>query len=453
MIRWLKYFFIVIIGVLGLIQNVYGQNSYGWERIFNSVYGINGFYSHRNADGSKLWMVRSVGDLFGTGNYEFIKYNPLTNSWFVASHSIFKGIYYSYYVGGGHSITGWALPNSFAISNTDSNFIIINSVEPQTGSPPYDIRLFISDDNGQTKIDVPYFQYKPIYGIAINPNNDSISYCSALDSIFASTTRGASWTFKSKIPYFSGNLILNPFDENIIYALDDSSFYRSEDGGVLFSNVLNKKISRIKFNYQDSSLLTFNDSTLYKSTNFGVSMNNIYTFQSSINDIEFDPQDESIIYAGTNAGLFKSTNSGMNFYMFNNSFSPTRRVNGLCKVPNTNFIYVATEEAVYKCWYSYVIGLENNEKFVPEQYILFQNYPNPFNPRTIIRYHLPSRGHVSIRVFSILGNEIMTLVNEEQNQGSHVVEFEAKNYSSGIYYYKMEADGKTIDVKRMVYLK
>lgn len=89
---------------------------------------------------------------------------------------------------------------------------------------------------------------------------------------------------------------------------------------------------------------------------------------------------------------------------------------------------------------------------VVKKYNVSQNYPNPFNPTTVISYDLPADGHVSLRVYSILGKEVMCLVNEQQTAGSHQVEFNASKLASGIYLYKFECNGYTA-VKKMSFMK
>jgi len=98
------------------------------------------------------------------------------------------------------------------------------------------------------------------------------------------------------------------------------------------------------------------------------------------------------------------------------------------------------------------IGIIANEKNVPEKFYLSQNYPNPFNPKTIIHYQLPINNYVKLTIFDALGREIGTLVNEKQSAGSYNVEWDGTNYSSGLYFYKIECDGFT-DVKKMILIK
>jgi len=103
--------------------------------------------------------------------------------------------------------------------------------------------------------------------------------------------------------------------------------------------------------------------------------------------------------------------------------------------------------------YRFLVGIEENlSSLVPDAYLLSQNYPNPFNPVTKIKYQLPELSFVTLKVYDVLGSEIMTLVNEEIPVGSYTVEFDAVNLSSGIYFYRIQAGG-FLQTKKMVLMK
>jgi len=85
-------------------------------------------------------------------------------------------------------------------------------------------------------------------------------------------------------------------------------------------------------------------------------------------------------------------------------------------------------------------------------YKLEPNYPNPFNPLTVIRYSLYAEGHVSLRVFDVLGEEVATLVNDDEVAGSHTVEFDATSLASGMYFYRLETPGFS-ETRKMVVMK
>ena len=93
----------------------------------------------------------------------------------------------------------------------------------------------------------------------------------------------------------------------------------------------------------------------------------------------------------------------------------------------------------------------------PLVFSLEQNYPNPFNPNTVIRFQIPGKARndnmlVTLKVYDVLGREVATLVKEEKEAGRYEVVFDARTLTSGIYFYRMEAD-KFIDVKKMITLK
>ncbi|MDI6803782.1 MAG: fibronectin type III domain-containing protein [Bacteroidota bacterium] len=85
-------------------------------------------------------------------------------------------------------------------------------------------------------------------------------------------------------------------------------------------------------------------------------------------------------------------------------------------------------------------------------YALMQNYPNPFNPLTIVNYQLPIDNYVTLKVYDILGKEVAIVVDKFQETGSYSVEFDAKNLSGGMYYYKLQA-GTYSEIRKMILLK
>jgi hypothetical protein len=86
-------------------------------------------------------------------------------------------------------------------------------------------------------------------------------------------------------------------------------------------------------------------------------------------------------------------------------------------------------------------SVEPPKETTPAHYALQQNFPNPFNPSTRIQYSTPSAGRVQLKVFNILGEEVSTLVQEEQAAGVHTVRFDARDLPSGMYFYRLEAPG------------
>jgi photosystem II stability/assembly factor-like uncharacterized protein len=118
--------------------------------------------------------------------------------------------------------------------------------------------------------------------------------------------------------------------------------------------------------------------------------------------------------------------------------------------------------------YTGEVGIKTVNNNIPERFFLYQNYPNPFNPTTKIRFALPplssplpmtgsstseggDRG-VVLKIYDVLGKEVATLVNEQLSQGTYEVEWNASDYPSGIYFYKLRA-GSFAETKKMILIK
>jgi hypothetical protein len=88
----------------------------------------------------------------------------------------------------------------------------------------------------------------------------------------------------------------------------------------------------------------------------------------------------------------------------------------------------------------------------PAEFILEQNYPNPFNPATTIKWQLPAAGHHTLKVYDILGNEVITLVNEYREAGIYQMVFNASSFPNGTYFYRLTTGGQT-KTGKMILLK
>jgi hypothetical protein len=104
--------------------------------------------------------------------------------------------------------------------------------------------------------------------------------------------------------------------------------------------------------------------------------------------------------------------------------------------------------------YSYVFStaVANSGIEAPREFSLTQNYPNPFNPSTTIRYGLPARLDVTLRVFNILGQQVAELINGSQEAGYHELVFNASGLASGVYLYTLRA-GTFVETKRLLLVR
>ncbi len=105
-----------------------------------------------------------------------------------------------------------------------------------------------------------------------------------------------------------------------------------------------------------------------------------------------------------------------------------------------------------------VTAINTENSTVPVQYNLYQNYPNPFNPGTKIKYSIPYESHITLKIYDILGKEIKELVNETQTPGVHLVNFNAADLTSGIYFYRITAaslknKSQFTSVKKLILIK
>jgi len=124
-----------------------------------------------------------------------------------------------------------------------------------------------------------------------------------------------------------------------------------------------------------------------------------------------------------------------------------------------NYVYLADRDSGLVVLKSNITtDVEDETSSIPEKYSLSQNYPNPFNPSTTIKYSIPKsvgKRHASslqLKIYDVLGREVVTLVNKVQKPGNYEVQFNAQNFPSGVYYYKLKT-GSFVQTKKMILLK
>lgn len=158
---------------------------------------------------------------------------------------------------------------------------------------------------------------------------------------------------------------------------------------------------------------------------------------------------------GSNGGIRRSTDNGVtwvttptpagvtNLTHFD-FFQYANIVYGYAVSSNGNVIKLADTLGV-------LTGVNGNNS-IPSKFSLSQNYPNPFNPVTNINYSIPQSTFVKISIFDVLGREVSAPVNEFKQAGSYEINFNAENFSTGIYYYRINA-GEFTDTKKMILIK
>ena len=97
-------------------------------------------------------------------------------------------------------------------------------------------------------------------------------------------------------------------------------------------------------------------------------------------------------------------------------------------------------------------GIGEKPSGIATNYELYQNYPNPFNPATLISFSVPQRTHVSLKVYNVLGQEVAVLFDGVAEPGKHELRFDGSGLSSGVYFYKMQANGSAM-IRKMLLVK
>ncbi|MGD0342800.1 MAG: T9SS type A sorting domain-containing protein [Bacteroidales bacterium] len=164
------------------------------------------------------------------------------------------------------------------------------------------------------------------------------------------------------------------------------------------------------------------------------------------------------LFAANNYRVFLSTDNGTNWTEVDTGFqvnvvSSTGHISVFSFAANGKNLFAGTNGGIWKRPLSEMVtGVEDNHKQMPTRFTLDQNYPNPFNPTTSISFILPTRSFVSLKVFDLLGREVATIVSEEMSAGSHTKQWNAENYTSGVYFYRLQA-GTYTETKKLVLLK
>jgi polyhydroxybutyrate depolymerase len=121
----------------------------------------------------------------------------------------------------------------------------------------------------------------------------------------------------------------------------------------------------------------------------------------------------------------------------------------LIQITSNNHLFWTDTCCVYVGSPTAIKTQENNH---PNQFALYPNYPNPFNPSTTILFDLPEPGEVTLRVFTLLGEEVETLIRRNISAGSHQVLWNAGNHPGGVYLVRLEAGG-FVQTRKMILMK
>jgi photosystem II stability/assembly factor-like uncharacterized protein len=236
--------------------------------------------------------------------------------------------------------------------------------------------------------------------------------------ILVTSDNGSNWSTLTGYPYVS-DFVVDNANDNICYA---------SLGGTSGQHVL-------------------------KTTDGGATWNNITSNLPNIaaNSVVLRTASPRMIFVGTDLGVFQSTNEGASWVSFNSGL-PAVEIYDMKYKQSAGIILVATHGR--GCWtfdLGAALGVDPYSE-IPREFTLSQNYPNPFNPRTKIKFGVPNSGSVMISIYDAAGKKVEEIINSKFNAGTYEVTWDGSKYSSGVYFYKLQADG-FVQTKKMILVK
>ena len=275
------------------------------------------------------------------------------------------------------------------------------------------------------------------------------------NGIFKTTNGGTNWTNINNV-HTSAFASLFFLDENTGYACGtNSKILKTTNSGLNWISQYSGSAQTFHSIYFINNLTGFTASgissgDIWKTTNGGT---NWVPFnlnaQWTLTNVYFLNEQTGFV-SGYNGLLYSTTNSGINWVPNNsNTFSQIYRI--LFTSPNTGY-FTGDLGLIKKTTTGGFTFIKNINIKLPKHFILSQNYPNPFNPVTKIKFQISKLSEVKLIIYDVLGREIATLVNEQLQPGTYETEWDASNYPSGVYFYKLITSDYT-ETRKMVLVK
>jgi photosystem II stability/assembly factor-like uncharacterized protein len=248
--------------------------------------------------------------------------------------------------------------------------------------------------------------------------NDNTGYVGGANVFLKTTDAGATWVNKT-------GLFISPFETA------QSVYFSDDNTGYYCTNTANCRIVKTTNGGDNWSLVNDNATA-------GAGW-----------DMSFPNTNTGYVCTG-NGYILKTTNAGLNWGVQN-----TPLTENLYQIhfPSVNTGYVA-------CWSGKILKTTNGgltftanvNGEIPEKYELEQNFPNPFNPQTTIRFSVPKKEFITLKVFDIKGQEVKSLIADEYQPGNYEIKLTGEGLSSGVYYYRMQSKDYS-QTKKMILLK
>jgi photosystem II stability/assembly factor-like uncharacterized protein len=274
------------------------------------------------------------------------------------------------------------------------------------------------------------------------------------DGVIASTDTGRTWIeCGAGLPHYISSFAV--IDSTIIGDLGFEGIYRSTDHGYSWSPCYSSAPGAILrvFAYENTFFAgSFSD--VFRSTDRGNTWQSVYRYPVGV----FWISPRSFVQYGSNVivgfdqGKIAYTPDGGNSWRIVESNLPNEEFDDLVISGNDIFAALWASGVWRRPLSEVVTGVVQQHSEMPTRFSLQQNYPNPFNPSTTIEYSIPQQSHVTVKIFDLLGREVATLVNERKDAGTYSVQWNASGLSSGIYFYRLEANEKR-QIKKMSMVK
>jgi hypothetical protein len=327
----------------------------------------------------------------------------------------------------------------------------------------YSTGLLKSTNGGQNFTLIPSnpdFSGKNLQGVECAPGG--FVYVTTSTGFFLSTDYGAAFNETALTGLNCLPVLADNQSPNIVYVGVSSGtgtgvgVYRSTDHGFTFSDNLLPNTNGYGLmqtpNGDVYRITTTSPYTLAKSTDRGLNWSSLANLPSAMRGITYGGPPINWIVTAGNGGVFVSYDGGETFSNLGITFSSTPAL--YVEIGKKLMIFTGVSGTANGGVWIHTLFIDdiNNNFSAINDFILYQNYPNPFNPGTVISYSLKVNSDVSLKVYNALGKEVTTLVNGKHNAGNYSVEFSGAEFSSGIYFYRLQVDEFT-ETKRMVLMK
>lgn len=302
-------------------------------------------------------------------------------------------------------------------------------------------------------------------GVSVHLNNmDFINSTTGIiaglgKTILKTTDAGNSWVNTANFIWQIDLLGCKMIDANNYFVSGNESFImRSTNGGTDWIEYTHGEVNplfTVEFINQNTGWATGCCGMFMATTNAGA--NWTYEYYLSLGFTFYTMQflnEQTGYVTGHNGMIYRTTNGGL---WWDSTVTNTDETIYSIHMLNHNTGWaVGGFGTIYKTTNGggtgHTIGITQISNEVPREFELMQNYPNPFNPETKIKFNIPKAGFVNLKIYDSLGNELQTLISSQLKQGVYEADFNAKNYPSGIYFYKMDFDGIS-DAKKMIIVK